>query len=207
MASKRLDHNLHSIVKLIHYQTVLQSTGCNDHNIKIAGCVIATINSRAFIFIILAHRFFNDRFCAVNGVSRRTSVCQSGALVSIKDTQILKPFLNSKDIAQTHQWDQCASQHQHFRISNHLDPFVDLICRDMDQFTDMHLGYGKTLSIDRKQQRRDDGQSQRQTDNDIGSLTGNRIELDLSTQLIKVGLDHVHPHSAARDITYMVSRR
>jgi hypothetical protein len=105
------------------------------------------------------------------------------------------------------QRDQPVAYVQNYRVPHPVRALRQLRLRNADQLAYVHLRNGIALPTVRHQQRRNDGQRQRQLDAKSGAPARRRIDLDLSPQPFEVGLHYVHAHAAPRYVADFLGRR
>jgi len=93
-------------------------------------------------------------------------------------------------------------QSQERRLVDVLDPALRARA-GAHQLEHADLRDGETLARGLDDQRRDDGQGERDLDDEGGALAELRLELDGAADLLDVRTDHVHAHTTARDAGHL----
>jgi hypothetical protein len=97
-----------------------------------------------------------------------------------------------------HQRQQLVAQPQHRGVLDALDAVLGIGAR-AHQLDHRELRDRKAVAAGFHDQRRDDGERQRDLDGDAGALAGHRLDVDGAADLVDIGAHHVHADAAAGD--------
>ncbi len=92
---------------------------------------------------------------------------------------------------------QLAAQPVERRALNPLDG-GGLLGRNMHQLRERALRQGEALVHAAHDERRNDGQRERNAHPQRGALAGAGVDLDLAADLLHIGADHIHAHARGR---------
>src|SRR3546814_444570 len=109
-------------------------------------------------------------------------------------------------MAQIDQGQQAVAQAQHRRAVDALDGVLG-VGGGAHQLDHRKLRNGEALRSAFDDQRRDDGEGERNLDDELGAATLDRGQLDGAADLLDVGSHHVHADAAARDRGHRRRRR
>ena len=101
-----------------------------------------------------------------------------------------------EQLLQVHQRQQLVAQTQYRGVLDPLDAMLGIGARP-HQFDHRQLRNGKAVAAGFHDQRRDDGERQRNLDGDGGALAGHRLDVDGAADLVDIGAHHVHADAAA----------
>ena len=90
------------------------------------------------------------------------------------------------------------------RAVDHFDALARLLGLEPHQFEQAHLGNGVAIAAAGHDQRRNDGQGQRNLDPDRRASARRGLHVDGAADLFDVGLHHVHAHAAAGDVGHFL---
>ena len=112
----------------------------------------------------------------------------------------------TQDVAQLQQRQQPVAQAQHRRAVDLLDAVLRIV-RGPHQFEHADLRDGEALAGALHDQRRNDGQRQRDLDREGRALAHLRLDVHRAADLLDVGPHHVHADAPARDAGHNLGRR
>ena len=109
-----------------------------------------------------------------------------------------RAVIDLQELLQMHQRQELVAQAQDGGVLDALDAMLGIGARahqlDHRQFRDR-----EAVAAGFHDQRRDDGERQRDLDGDRGALAGHRFDIDGAADLIDIGAHHIHADAAARD--------